>query len=171
MFAGFCRQLVSVVWGVLAIFGGVWPALGQAQSNDMYVCIDDSGVRTYQNTGGGKGCKKLNLEPLTSVPAPRLPAASMGSSSSGKSSGSTIASRDPSAADREFDRKRILEDELRKEEARLGELRSEYNEGQPDRRGDEKNYQKYLDRTARLKEDLARSEANVNALKRELSKL
>ena len=46
-------------------------------------------------------------------------------------------------------------------------------EGTPhtERRGDEKNYQKYLDRTAELKAGIERSESDIAALKRELSKL
>ena len=38
---------------------------------------------------------------------------------------------------------------------------------QPERRGDERNYQKYLDRTADLKSGIARKESDIAALKRE----
>lgn len=69
---------------------------------------------------------------------------------------------------RDADRRSILEDELRREEAKLNSLRAEFNNGEPDRRGDERNYQKYLDRTQRLKDDIARVEGSVASLKREL---
>jgi hypothetical protein len=72
---------------------------------------------------------------------------------------------------RDHDKRRILESELRREEERLAGLRQEYNNGQPERRGEEKNYQKYLDRTAELKAGIERSESDIAALKRELSKL
>ncbi|MFN7835319.1 MAG: DUF4124 domain-containing protein [Burkholderiaceae bacterium] len=174
-------KLVRFMEFGLAFAGAVLATIVHAQSTDVHVCIDENGTRTYQNTGGGKGCKKLNLEPLTSVPAPKVSATvSGGGTGSGTGTGGASApSRgigaparyDPSAQDRLFDRRRILEDEMRKEESRLAELKAEYNNGQPERRGDEKNYQKYLDRSARLKDEIARSDGNVQALQRELAKL
>ena len=53
----------------------------------------------------------------------------------------------------------------------LGELQKEYNNGEPERRGDERNYQKYLDRVADLKANIGRKEADIAAIKRELAKL
>src|SRR5690606_6840756 len=70
---------------------------------------------------------------------------------------------------RDGERRSILEAELSKAENRLESLRREYNDGQPDRLGSERNYQKYLDRVERLKEDIARSESNIGSLKRELA--
>ena len=52
---------------------------------------------------------------------------------------------------RDTDARKILQDELDKAQAQLDALKKEYNNGQPERQGDEKNYQKYLDRTADLK--------------------
>ena len=40
-----------------------------------------------------------------------------------------------------------------------------------ERRGDERNYQKYLDRVNDMKAALTRKEADVASIKRELSKL
>jgi hypothetical protein len=67
--------------------------------------------------------------------------------------------------------RRILETELRRDEDRLAELRKEYNAGEPERRGDERNYQKYLDRAAELKAAIARKENDIAAIKRELVKV
>jgi hypothetical protein len=72
---------------------------------------------------------------------------------------------------RDSDARRILEGELKREEERLTELQKEYNGGEPERRGDERNYQKYLDRVAELKAGIARKEADIAAIRRELSKL
>ena len=72
---------------------------------------------------------------------------------------------------RDLERRRSLSEELRKEEARMAELRAEYRDGEPERRGDERNYQKYLDRIQRLKDELARSESAIASLKRELANL
>lgn len=72
---------------------------------------------------------------------------------------------------RDSDAKRILEAELQKEEAALEALKREYNNGEPERRGDERNAQKYLDRVAELKAAILRKEADVAAIRRELGKL
>jgi uncharacterized protein YdcH (DUF465 family) len=50
-------------------------------------------------------------------------------------------------------------------------LKKEYNGGEPERLGNEKNYAKYLDRTEMLKNDIARTEKNTEALKREVTNL
>jgi chromosome segregation ATPase len=72
---------------------------------------------------------------------------------------------------RDNDARRILQDELQREEQRLAELRKEYADGQPERRGDERNYQKYLDRVASLKAQIERKEEDIAAIRRELNKV
>jgi hypothetical protein len=72
---------------------------------------------------------------------------------------------------RDNDRKQILLDEMKSEEQKLAALKKEYNNGEPERRGDERNYAKYQERTASMKDELDRTEKNVDALKRELGTL
>ncbi len=60
---------------------------------------------------------------------------------------------------------------MRREESKLTELKSEFKNGDPARLGDERNYQKYLDRVADMKAQILRKEADIAALKRELAKL
>jgi chromosome segregation ATPase len=72
---------------------------------------------------------------------------------------------------RDADRRRILEDELRAEEERVGRLRDEFNNGEPERRGDERNYARYQERVQRLQEDIQRGENNIVALRREIASL
>jgi predicted RNase H-like nuclease (RuvC/YqgF family) len=72
---------------------------------------------------------------------------------------------------RDQDRMQILLDEVKREESRLIELKQEYQNGEPERLGSERNYAKYLERVAQLKEDIQRSEKNIEALKREISTL
>jgi len=69
------------------------------------------------------------------------------------------------------DARRILEAELRKEEERLAQLQKELAQGEAERRGDERNYARYLERVNELKAAVARKEADVAALRRELAKL
>jgi len=73
---------------------------------------------------------------------------------------------------RDSDARQILESELKKAEARHAELLKEYNNGEPEKRGDEaKNYQKYLDRVAELKASLARNESDIAGIRRELGRV
>ncbi len=73
---------------------------------------------------------------------------------------------------RDSDARQILESELKKAEARHGEMLKEYNNGEPEKRGDEaRNYQKYLDRVAELKASLARNESDMAGIRRELGRV
>jgi hypothetical protein len=122
-----------------------------------------------------KGCKTLDGAPITVIQsvAPRVSSASGGGSNGGSSGasspGSKVTSDDQKA--RDSDRRRILEAELRKEEEALLALQKEFNNGQPERKGDERNFQKYQDRVAEMKAALTRKEADVAALRRELGAL
>jgi len=106
------------------------------------------------------------------------PAANSASAPAAGTSPATAAGRpgdpkvDPTAQrQRDSDARRILEAELRREEDRLAALKRDYNNGEPERRGDERNFQNYLDRVAQMKAGVTRSESDVAALKRELAKL
>lgn len=143
----------------------------------VWRCESPGGGVEYSNNASSSRdarCRAVDLPNLTTIPAPKLPAPS------GAAKGGAAATPTPAGfprvdagaqRSRDLDRRRILEDELRKEEARLGELRAEFNGGEPERRGDERNYQKYLDRVQRLKDDIARSESSVASLKREMTSL
>ncbi len=72
---------------------------------------------------------------------------------------------------RDADARAILETELRKAEARLAELRLEYQGGAPEKRPEElRNPPRYDERVAELKARIGRAEADVAALKRELAR-
>ena len=70
---------------------------------------------------------------------------------------------------RDLGRKRILLAELSSAELRLQTLKAEYRDGQPERLGNERNYQKYLDRTAELQQNIRLTEASIAALRREIN--
>lgn len=135
--------------------------------SDIFVCTDGSGVKTYGNVGDGKGCKKVELPGLTTFAAPatkRVNKASSSPTDFPKVDDSTQKSRDS-------ERKQILADELKSEQKKLSDLSSQYKSGEPERQGGERNYAKYQERTEGLKEDLNRTQQNVDALQRELSNL
>ena len=120
-----------------------------------------------------KGCRIIEGAPITVIQgrapaAPRAASAPPAANAVARPAESRI---DPEAQRaRDSDSRRILTSELRREEERLAELKREYNNGEPERLGNERNYQKYLDRTAELKSSVARKESDIEAIKRELAK-
>jgi hypothetical protein len=72
---------------------------------------------------------------------------------------------------RDSDSRSILEAELKKAEAKQAELLKEYNNGEPDRNAlDIKNPQRYVDRVAELKANIARNDSDIAGIKRELGR-
>ncbi|RJX34204.1 MAG: DUF4124 domain-containing protein [Oxalobacter sp.] len=137
----------------------------KASVSPVYLCTDANGNKEYRNTGITKGCKKVKLPGLMNVPpSAKRPPIQTENAKFPKVEREAQKKRDN-------DRKEILESELRSEEEKLNKLKAEYKGGEPDRLGGEKNYAKYQERTAKLKEDIERSEKNVEALKREIGNL
>ncbi len=128
-----------------------------------------------------KGCRPIDSTPITVFrgATPRVVnTAAVGSTAPSPANSAAPVSRpaearvDPTEQKaRDTDSKRILAAELRKEEERLTVLQKEFNAGEPERRGDERNYQKYLDRVAELKTSIARKEGDIVSIKREIAKL
>lgn len=118
-----------------------------------------------------RGCKTLEGAPITVIQsqAPRAPARAAAPGGAAGGGGERVSSDAQRARDAES--RRILEAELRKEEEALASLNAEYKNGQPDRLGNERNYQKYLDRVAELKDAITRKEADIASIRRELGKL
>lgn len=155
--------------------GAAVPWSTMAQSSDIFLCVDDQGNKSFQNVGSGKGCKRVDVGPVLSLPAPRQPA-NRGTRPAVEERVTVSPAAFPrvdrdTQRTRDSDRRRILEDELRAEEERLGGLRAEFNSGEPERRGDERNYALYQERVQRLRDDITRVENNVSALRREIALL
>ena len=115
---------------------------------------------------GDKGCRLLEGAPITVIQGPR-PKAAAPPGSAGPAA-SRIDPADQRARDN--DARRILDAELKREEERLAAMKTEYNNGEPERQGNEKNFQKYIDRVADMKSAIARKESDIAAIKRELVK-
>jgi hypothetical protein len=121
-----------------------------------------------------KSCKELDGANVTVIQAPKP------KNNGGAANKPTVTA--PPAADqakvdphvqkaRDSDARAILEAEQRRAEQRLAELQREYNGGQPERRGDEvRNQQRYGERVAALKDSLARAEADLAGVRRELAR-
>ena len=156
----------------VSVFGGMFSAAVHAQS-EVFLCVDQNGVKEYKNTGDTKGCKRVSLPPLT-VTTSSKPSGEKSTAAS-KPAASTPADfpkvDNGTQKARDNDRRQILQDEMKSEQERLANLKKDYNDGTPDRQGNERNYAKYQERVASMKEDIARSEKNIDALNRELSNL
>jgi hypothetical protein len=141
---------------------------------DVYVCVGENGTREYKNTGLTKGCKRVDLPATAMIAAPapyKKPVAQTAAAKPAASPGDFPRIDSGAQKVRDNDRMQILVDELKAEEKKLATLRQEFNGGEPERRGDERNFAKYQDRVASMKQDLARAEKNIEALKREIANL
>ncbi len=129
-----------------------------------------------------RGCRTIEGAPVTVIQGGQLSGRSSGKSSRSSAapdtlttsrggSGSIDTKVDPvEQRNRDSDAKRILQAELEKAEEQLTALRKEFKNGEPERRGDERNYAKYQERVTEMKAAIARKESDVASIKRELSR-
>jgi len=139
---------------------------GAADTGTVYRCPGPPILYTDQITAAQakeRGCRTIEGAPITIVspPKPRPVAA--------RASEGRVEPGEQRA--RNSDARKILEGELQREEAKLAELQKSYNNGEPERQGDERNFQKYQERSAAMKAAIERSQSDIAALKRELAKL
>jgi hypothetical protein len=138
----------------------------------IYKCVDADGRIEFTDSPK-KNCKVLDLP--SSIAAP--PRARSGNGASKAPTQTAAAPADfPKVSSyqqkqRDDERRDILNDELRNEEKKLADLRREFNNGEPERQGNERNYAKYQERVALLKDNIGRAEKNVDALKREIANI
>lgn len=136
---------------------------------DIFKCVDDAGHVTYTNQKAPKGCTALSRDlPVSSIPSGR-PAAKNAASSPSPNSFPKVDS--DTQKRRDGDRRKILEQELTAEEQSLEQARKELTEQENVRLGDERNYQRVLDRLQPFKDKVALHERNIEALKREITNL
>lgn len=151
------------------------PLLGQAQGV-VYKCPGPPVLYTdalSAKEAEAKGCKSIEGSPVSVLQAPRKPMAPAPAAPVPRSEAPRAETKvDPGVQRaRDSDRRQVLEAELRQAEGRLAELKREYADGNPERRGDERNFAKYQDRVAEMKAAISRQEADVAAIRREISKL
>lgn len=160
------RQSIAAL-ALSAMAGGAF-----AQS-PIYLCVDAQGRKELTDVNK-RGCKALDLPGAIPAPPrasniaaarPRTPAVPATTPADfPRVDSSTQRARDD-------DRRGILTEELRLEQQKLAELKAEYKNGEPDRLGSERNYAKYQERVANLRDAIARSERNIEALNREIANI
>ncbi|WP_298234377.1 hypothetical protein [uncultured Azohydromonas sp.] len=164
-------------------------AQAQAQDGTVYQCAKPGQPQLFTDAAGarqarerGFDCQAMLAVPVTVPQGPRSRGAGAPARAAPAESVSAAAvaasvprggerGADAQQRARDNDARAILQTELQREQARLQQLLAEYNDGRPERRGDERNYQRYLDRVAALKASIERSSADIAALQRELARL
>ncbi len=163
--AGRSSSLLAAALLALAA-SGAQAAQAAQETNIYYRCPNNVFTNTITaKDAEAKGCKAMEAQQPTTIPAPKIRPAATATAGSGASKVDAQEQKQ-----RDTDARKILQDELIKAQASLDALQKEYNNGQPERKGDEKNFQKYLDRTADLKASIARTESDITAITRELAK-
>ncbi|MGX9731477.1 DUF4124 domain-containing protein [Janthinobacterium aestuarii] len=157
---------------------GLLGAAAQAHGQ-LYVCADAQGHKTYTDKRAGTHCQLLDLPGAMTEPprktaplagAPVRPATQAAATAAPAAEAFPKVDGTEQRA-RDLDRRQILQDELRSEEQKLAAQRLEFNGGQPERQGNERNYAKYQERVAQLKDNISRTQQNVEALKREIANI
>lgn len=130
---------------------------------DIFKCADADGHVTYSNVAS-KNCKKLNLDPVSSAPAAKAATRTPTPGAFPKVDDNTQKARDT-------DRRRILESELAAEQKNLEQAKKDLAEQEAVRSGDERNYQRVLDRLQPFKDKVALHERNIEAIRKEIANL
>lgn len=178
------------LWVGAAALMGPQPSVAQDTARPVYRCPGPPVLYTDAITpeeARERNCRGIDGAPLTVVQTPRRPspapagapgaAAAASPVSPAAPGGPGAATRPDTRIDpavqraRDADARRILEAELRREEERLEFLRREFNNGEPERRGEERNYALYQQRVAEMRAAIGRKESDIAAIRRELGKL
>lgn len=163
--ASFRRAAIGQTMGLA--FGLAATGIAAETPNIYYVCPGNVFTNTISaKEAEARGCKAKEAQQPTTIAGPK-PRPVAGGTPGPK----TDRVESPEQRQRDSDARKILEDELRRAEDQLEAMKRDFNNGEPERRGDERNAQKYIDRVAEMKAAITRQEADIAAIKRELSKI
>ena len=163
-------------WFACAAFtvaGGAYAqqGMGPAGGGTVWRCMEQDGRSAHytnikKETEGKQQCTVVTREvSVVSAPAPQQRSAATPTPPNfPRVDRDTQKSRDDG-------RRRILEDELTTEAKGLSDARAKLAEQEGIRNGDEKNYQRVLDRLKPFQDAVERHERNIAALKKELAGL
>jgi len=154
------------------LFAGVLTGLLQGPAlAEICVYVDSEGHVTYTNVTEAppRGAKKLRCfrEP---TPAPQ-PQSDQAVRPTQRPDSDVSKVDERTQKRRDEDRRRILEEELAAEQRQLEDARKELKDQEETRYGDERNYQRYLDRVQPYRDKVANHERNIEALRQELSNM
>lgn len=146
-----------------------------AQGSGVYRCSADNLPPTYTNNPQGlKGCELVSGVAVTTLPAFKAPPRTSGANASttGNAGPADFPRVDADVQKQrdELGRRPILERELRDREERCYAIRKEYNNAAPNKLSGEET-SNYQQRTTHLKTQTERCDADLLAIRRELSAL
>lgn len=152
--------------------------LSQSVYADVFKCVDNAGRTTYTNNGkpiNGGECTLLSRDQNVSTYSS---SGSSGSSSGKRSSAASNPSPtsfpkvdDGTQKSRDNDRRQILEQELGTEEKSLEQAKQDLAKEEETRLGNEKNYQKKLDRIKPFQDKVDLHQRNIESIRKEISNL
>ncbi|MDC8757244.1 DUF4124 domain-containing protein [Janthinobacterium fluminis] len=142
----------------------------------IFLCVDANGHKELTDQNRKGNCKLLDLPGAIAAPPKRAAPAPAAAAPRAAAPAPVTPADFPKVESgeqraRDNDRRQILLDELKAEEHKLAALRLEYKGGEPERNGNERNYAKYQERVAQMKDNIGRAEKNVEALKREIANI
>ena len=140
-----------------------------AVAGTIYKCTDDSGGTLISNTKVNKSCQAVVTGPDSTMPAP--PKAKAPGAAATPSPAGFPKVADETQKARDTDRRRILEQELAGEQKNLEAAKKDLADQESVRSGDEKNYQRVLDRLQPYKDRVSQHERNIEAIQKELNNL
>ncbi len=159
--------LITMKHVFLILLSACAAAVTQAAEDRIYRCGNE-----YTNTvteAQAKSCKLISGGNVTVVQSVKPPVVVRPASPQPQPQAARVDAADQRA--RDSDARWILEQELKKAELRQQELLREYNGGEPEKLGPEtRNYQKYLDRVGELRAAMARNDADIAGIRRELGR-
>jgi hypothetical protein len=164
----FALVVESLVFAAVALLAS--PSFAQER---IYRCGNEYTNNIKDSKNGD--CKLVEGGNVTVVQGTRIPVAApvrvaaVSPQPSSSTSGQRVDNSDQRT--RDSDSRGILESELKKAETKQAELLKEYNNGEPDKNALElKNPQRYIDRLAELKANIARNDSDIAGIKRELGR-
>lgn len=154
---------MNIKWKSFSVWAVAWIALPAWA--DVYKCVDEDGHVTYTNTKPSPKakCSALSRDQRVSTVPGRA-------ANTPSPAGFPRVNGDVQKA-RDNDRRMILEQELAAEQKNLEQAKKELADQEAIRTGDERNYQRVLDRLQPFKDKVALHERNLEALKKEIGNL
>jgi hypothetical protein len=145
---------------------------------DIFKCVDAEGRTTYTNDrNAGRSCQRIQQEttsfgapPAGTRPAAAAPAAAPATATTTSPSGFPRISQNDQRT-RDDTRRKVLEQELASEEAALAAARAQLAEQEGVRHGNERNYQKVLERLQPFQSRVELHTRNIEALRKEMRTL
>jgi hypothetical protein len=143
----------------LALLPLLAAAAGAAWGQQVYKSVDPQGRVIYTDRPV-EGAEPVDLPPVTTIPALKAPEKAKAPAARGGG----VPARPEGIERRAWERQL----KITEAEARLEAARKELAEQEAIRLGDERhNYQKYLDRVQRYRDEVARREQELEALRQE----